>query len=89
MFTSILRHFNKLLMALSIVDSLLIFVEVAETSIMGTLNDNADAMDPPTWYRLAYPYLLYPMKGMIRTATIYMVVAISAERFKAICYPLR
>jgi predicted membrane-bound spermidine synthase len=38
---------------------------------------------------LAYPYFLHPAKGMIRTATIYMVVAISAERFKAICYPLR
>ena len=40
-------------------------------------------------YRLAYPYFLHPAKGMIRTSTIYMVVAISAERYKAICYPLR
>ena len=42
----------------------------------------------PLWYRVTYPYLLGPIKWMFFTCTIYMVVAISAERHRAICSPL-
>ena len=48
------RHFNKLLMALSIVDSLLIFVEIAETSIIGTLWKWSEESGPPLWYGFDY-----------------------------------
>ena len=41
----------------------------------------------PLWFRLAYPYFWHPIKGIFLCATIYMVVAVSAERFRAICYP--
>ena len=41
----------------------------------------------PLWFRLSYPYFWHPIKGIFLCATIYMVVAVSAERFRAICYP--
>lgn len=78
------RHFNKLLMALAIVDSLLILSAIGETAILGVFLSSL-----PLWYKMSYPYLFHPLKGMVQTSTIYMVVAVSAERFKAVCHPLR
>eukprot|EP00095_Tigriopus_kingsejongensis_P000660 maker-scaffold311_size212931-snap-gene-1.16 protein:Tk00660 transcript:maker-scaffold311_size212931-snap-gene-1.16-mRNA-1 annotation:"hypothetical protein ETSY2_36450" len=77
------RPFNKLLICLAIADNLLIFVSIGETAIVGTFMNIH-----PTWYKLCYPYLLHPLKGMVQTATIFMVVAVSAERYKAVCHPL-
>ena len=37
---------------------------------------------------MMYPYFWYPCRGIIVTVTIYMMLAISAERFRAVCYPL-
>ena len=42
----------------------------------------------PYWYRLIYPHVLCPLKGFILSCTIFMVIAISAERHRAICSPL-
>ena len=42
----------------------------------------------PTWFRVMYPYFWHPFKGIIVTVTIYLMLAISAERFRAVCYPL-
>ena len=78
------RQFNKLLMCLALVDSLLIVVSVIETAVIGTFMNTL-----PMWYKLAFPYFLNPFKGMVHTATIFMVVAVSAERYKAVCHPLR
>lgn len=78
------RSFNRLLRALAVVDGALLVYLVAETAAIRTFSS-----EPPYWYRLAYPYLLHPLKGFVQTAAIYMVVAISAERYKAVCYPLR
>ena len=44
-------------------------------------------MVEPLWFRLSYPYFWHPIKGIFLCATILMVVAVSAERFRAICYP--
>ena len=44
-------------------------------------------MVEPLWFRLSYPYFWHPIKGIFLCATIFMVVAVSAERFRAICYP--
>ena len=43
--------------------------------------------EEPMWYRTLYPYVLHPIKGIFLNASIFMVVAVSAERFRAICYP--
>ncbi|TRY77004.1 hypothetical protein TCAL_02696 [Tigriopus californicus] len=77
------RPFNRLLMCLAIADSLLIFVSIGETAIVGTFMTTH-----PTWYKLCYPYLVHPLKGIVQTATIFMIVAVSAERYKAVCHPL-
>ena len=48
----------------------------------------APAIAEPLWYRTTYPYFLWPMNGMFFAATVFMIVAISAERHRAICSPL-
>ena len=42
----------------------------------------------PDWYKISYPYFWHPWKGIIVTVTIYLLVAISAERYRAVCHPL-
>ena len=42
----------------------------------------------PDWFKITNPYFWHPFKGIIVTVTIYLMVAISAERFRAVCYPL-
>ena len=42
----------------------------------------------PEWYVLLFPYLFHPFKSIFISASIFMVVAISAERHRAICSPL-
>ena len=78
------KSFNKLLIALSFLDSLLIVNVIGETAIIGTFMGES-----PFWYKMSYPYILHPWKGIIQTGTIFMVVAVSAERYKAVCHPLR
>ena len=45
-------------------------------------------MSPPEWYNKTFPYIWHPLKGMSLSATIFMVIAVSAERFRAVCYPM-
>ncbi len=69
------HNFHKLLMSLAMVDSLVIFFFVIDLSICGQFLSKE-----PYLYRVTYPYLLHPVRNMVLTASIYMVVAISAER---------
>ena len=78
------RSFNKLLIALAIVDSLVLINLMGENALLQTF-----LKKDPVWYRAAYPKILHPLKGMVQTAAIYMVVAVSAERYKAVVHPLR
>ena len=43
--------------------------------------------EEPMWYRRLYPYVLHPIKGVLLNSSMFMIVAVSAERFRAICYP--
>ena len=45
-------------------------------------------MSPPEWYNKTFPYIWHPLKGMSLSATIFMVIAVSAERFRAVCHPM-
>ena len=72
-----------MLIALASVDTIVIMYNVMEKSIVETF-----CPEEPLWYRLTYPHLFHPMNGIIESLSIFLVVAISAERYRAICRPL-
>ena len=76
----ILIHFS-----LSVADLALVIVMVVDKCI--AYHYMTYNTVEPLWFRLSYPYFWHPIKGIFLCATIYMVVAVSAERFRAICYP--
>ena len=41
----------------------------------------------PAWYIRSFPYFWHPAKGIILGFTIFMVVGVTAERYRAICHP--
>ena len=70
---------------LAIVDSLLIL----DTSIQRSIVPHFLSTSPiyPLWYTLSFPYFWHPFKGITRTITTYMMVMISCDRYRAVCYP--
>ena len=70
--------------SLAIWDSLLIVDMLIQKAIVGNFLD-----EEPLWFKMSYPYFWHPIKGMVKNGTIFMVVAVSAERYRAICHPLR
>ena len=77
-------NFKKLMIALAVADNLMIIDLMIESGI--SLFGNSDK---PFVYKYLYPSIIHPAKGIIQALTIYMVVAVSAERYKAVCHPLR
>lgn len=74
---------------LAVSDSLLIVDSIVQKSIVPYFMGNPGSfLREPGWFIVTYPYFWHPFKGIILTITIYMMVAISAERFRAVCYPL-
>jgi hypothetical protein len=65
------------------VDSLLILDMIVQKAIIGNF-----VTEEPLWFKLTYPFLWHPVKGMIQSGAIFMVVAVSAERYRAVCHPL-
>ena len=43
----------------------------------------------PQWFILLFPYVLWPLGNIAITASVLMVVAVSTERYLAICRPLQ
>ena len=72
--------------SLAVADSLLIIELVVEKTVM--YHYQLIYGTEPQWYTQSYPYFWHPIKGIFMSATIFMVVAVSADRFRAICYPL-
>ena len=71
---------------LAIFDNLFIVDSLIEKAILPYFTTISPR--DPTWYKITYPYFWHPVKGIIRTITIYMMVVISAERYRSVCYPL-
>jgi len=43
---------------------------------------------PPNWYQQIFPLFLHPVKSACVSGCVYMVVAVAANRHRAICYPM-
>ena len=89
MFHRVFVYFDKLHklihFSLSVADLALVVVMVVDKCI--AYHYMTYNTVEPLWFRLSYPYFWHPIKGIFLCSTIYMVVAVSAERFRAICYP--
>ena len=72
--------------SLAICDCLLVIDAIVQRSIIPYFTSISPT--EPNWFIMMYPYFWYPFRGIIVTVTIYMMLAISAERFRAVCYPL-
>ena len=71
---------------LSVCDCVLIVDSVMQKSMLPYFTK--DSPDMPVWFNDTNPYIWYPLKGIVVTVNIYLMVSISAERFRAVCYPL-
>ena len=72
---------------LAVFDSLLVIDTIIQKSIIQYFTSTSPI--DPSWYKSSFPYFWHPFKGIIRTVTIYMMVAISCDRFRAVCCPFR
>ena len=66
-------NFHKMLMTLAVIDCVLILFYVIQHAIIPTVY-------PPQWWKYMFPYVFHPLKAVTFSASIFMVVAISAER---------
>ena len=73
--------FHQLLMTLAVVDCILIAFYIVDSSV--AVWTNSDRL--PFWYRVSFPYFWHPGKAITLSSSIFMVVAISAERY-VLCY---
>ena len=71
----------------ALVDTLLLLYYLVDYGIVGTFIRSLE-LPEPLWYRVTFPYVLHPFKWFSISSSIFMVVAISAERHRAICSPL-
>ena len=75
----------------AVFDTLYLIYYIMDYGIIGTFmrsQSPQNELTEPLWYRVSYPYILWPLKWMFMSGTIFMVMAISAERYRAICSPL-
>jgi len=86
-FALFFRPFNKLLITLATVDSVLILMFIQDKTLVDVFLMSGGRPEP-LWYSVTFPYLLHPVRSICVTFTIFMVVAISAERYRAICHPM-
>lgn len=68
-------------------DTLLLLYYVVDMGLVGTFVRSQNQLEP-LWYTVTFPHFLHPFKGIFISSSIFMVVAISAERHRAICSPL-
>ena len=74
--------FNRLLLALAIIDSLFLCPAI----LISTSKGFAWKAD---WYNKIFPVFLYPFGEMALCSSIYMTVAIAVERYIGLCRPLQ
>ena len=68
---------------LAVCDALLIIFFILVSTSTTVMNSE------PDWFIYIFPYLLWPLGNISITSTVLMVVAVSTERYLAICRPLQ
>ena len=58
--------------------------EIFQLSILSNILTNS----PLFRYKVIFPYFWYPFKNVVTSGCVFMVVAVAAERYFAICKPL-
>ena len=74
--------FDEMLTHLLILDTMLVIFFLVD--VMTTIVFQSS----PVWYKILYPYLIHPGIKISLSATVLMVVAVSADRQRAICHPM-
>ncbi len=77
------NSFNSLLVNLAVADSLFLVSYVYDSSYLDAFQNSS-----PDWYKRLFPHFFHPLKHMAMTTCVYMVVAVAANRFYAICKPM-
>ena len=71
-------NFNQLLLTLVVLD---IIIEVM--SIWDTCSYALNFK--PVFYLMIYPHFWYPMKTILLTSSIFLIMSIATERYLAVC----
>jgi hypothetical protein len=74
MFLSGATYVCKNHFSLAIFDSLYLVYYVVDYGIIGTFMRANEEKSEPYWYRVTYPFLLWPLKWMFMSCTIFMVI---------------
>ena len=78
MFLSGATYVCKNHFSLAIFDSLYLVYYVVDYGIIGTFmrakDMDEEEMSEPYWYRVSYPFFLWPLKWMFMSCTIFMVI---------------
>ena len=74
--------FDEMLTHLLILDTIMVIFFLLDFMTSNVFGEN------PDWYRLLYPYFIHPGKAIFVSATVFMVVAVSADRQRAICHSM-
>ena len=74
--------FDEMLTHLLILDTMLVIIFLLDAMT------NVVFDSQPDWYKILYPYVIHPGKAISMSATVLMVVAVSADRQRAICHPM-
>ena len=74
--------FDEMLTHLLILDTIMVIFFLLDSMTTNVFEQT------PDWYIILYPYVIHPGKAIFVSATVFMVVAVSADRQRAICHSM-